>query len=44
MIKMWDTFKVRRMMGNQPLLFHLMLKQGVNWFPLTHESPETEEI
>ena len=44
MIKMWDKFKVRQMMGNQPLLFHLMLKQGFNWFTLTQESPETEEI
>ena len=25
------------MMGNQPLLFHLMLKQGFNWFTLTQE-------
>ena len=32
------------MMGNQSLLFHLMLKQGFNWFMLTQESPETEEI
>ena len=44
MIKVWYKFKVRRMMGNQPLLFHLMLKQGFNWFMLTQESPETEEI
>ena len=44
MIKMWDKFKVRQMMGSQPLLFHLMLKQGYNWFTLTQESPNTEEI
>ena len=44
MIKMWDKFKIRQMMGNQPLPFHLMLKQGFNWFMLTQESPETEEI
>ena len=30
MIKIWHKFKVRRMMGSQPLLFHLMLKQGFN--------------
>ena len=29
---------------NQPLLFHLMLKQEFNWFTLTQESSETEEI
>ena len=39
-IKIWDKFKVRQMMGNQPLLFHLMLKQGFNWFMLTQENPE----
>ena len=32
------------MMGCQPLLFHLILKQGFNWFPLTQENPEAEEI
>ena len=32
------------MMGSQPLLFHLMLKQGFNWYALTHENPEAEEI
>ena len=30
MIKIWDKFKIRQMMGNQPLLFHLILKQGFN--------------
>ena len=25
-IKLWDKFKVRHMMGSQPILFHLMLK------------------
>ena len=29
-IKIWDKFKIRQMMENQPLLFHLMLKQGFN--------------
>ena len=33
-IKLWDKFKVRHMMGSQPILFHLMLKQGFNWFTL----------
>ena len=44
MIKIWDKFKVRQMMGSQPLLFHLMLKQGFNWCELTKENPEAEEI
>ena len=33
-IKLWDKFNVRHMMGSQPILFHLMLKQGFNWFTL----------
>ena len=29
------------MMGSQPILFHLMLRQGFNWFTLT---PKEQEI
>ena len=29
-VRLWDKFKVRQMMGSQPILFHLMLKQGSN--------------
>ena len=36
-IKLWDNFKVRCMMGSQLILFHLMLKQGFNWFTLVQE-------
>ena len=43
-IKLWDKFKVRYVMGNQPILFHLMLKQGFNWFTLTLKGQETESI
>ena len=43
-IKLWDKFKVRHMMGSQPILFHLMLKQGFNWFILTLKGQETENI
>ena len=25
-VKLWDKFKVRHMMGSQPILFHLMLR------------------
>ena len=31
-------------MENQPLFFHLMLKQGFNWFMLTQENTNVEEI
>ena len=32
------------MMGNQPLLVHLMLKQGFNWFTLTQEDQKVDEV
>ena len=32
------------MMENQPLHFHLMLKQGFNWFRLTQENQTVDEI
>ena len=32
------------MMGSQPLLFHLMLKQGFNWLTLTQEDQEVDEV
>ena len=41
-VKLWDNFKVRHMMGSQPILFHLMLKQGFNWFTLTPKEQEIE--
>ena len=34
-VQLWDKFKVRHIMDSQPILFHLMLKQGFNWFTLT---------
>ena len=33
-IKLWDKIKIRRLMNRKPLLFHLMLKQGITWFTL----------
>ena len=39
-IKLWGKLKVRCMMRSQPILFHLMLKQGFNWFTLTQEEKE----
>ena len=44
MIKLWDKFKIRHMMESQPILFHLMLKQGFNWFILTSKDVETENV
>ena len=32
------------MMGSQLLLFHLMSKQGFNWFTLTQEHQEVDEV
>ena len=43
-VRLWDNFKVRQMMGSQPLLFHLMSKQGFNWFTLTQDSQEADEV
>ena len=43
-IKLRDKFKVRHMMESQPILFHLMLKQGFNWFTLASKDVEIENI
>ena len=43
-VKIWDKFKIRHMMGGWPIFFHLMLKQGINWFMLTQKEQETESI
>ena len=42
--KLWDKFKVRHMMESQPILFHLMSKQGFNWFTLTPKEQETKNV
>ena len=31
-----DKFKIRSIIKNQPLLLHLMLKQGQTWYPLSN--------
>ena len=36
-IKLQDKIKVRRLMNRKPLLFHLMLKQGITWFTMARE-------
>ena len=43
-VQLWDKFKVRHMIGSQPILFCLMLKQGFNWFMLTPKEQEIESI
>ena len=40
-IKLQDKIKVRRLMNREPLLFHLMLKQGITLFTLATETQET---
>ena len=41
MIKLRDKFKIRCMMKKDPLLFHVMLKEGITWFTLTSNTQET---
>ena len=40
-IKLQDKTEVRQLMNREPLLFHLMLKQGIMWFTLTTGRQET---
>ena len=39
-IRIWDKIKVRRLMNREPLLFHMMIRQGITWFTLETELPE----
>ena len=39
-IKFQDKIKVRRLINRNPLLFHMMIKQGMMWFTLASEIPE----
>ena len=34
-----DKFKIKHMMEGEPLLFHIMLKQGLIWFTLASDNP-----
>ena len=43
-IKLQDKIKVRSLMNREPLLFHLMLKQGIMWFTLATGMQETVYI
>ena len=39
-IRIWDKIKVRRLMNKEPLLFHVMIRQGITCFNLETEIPE----
>ena len=39
-IKIQDKIKVRRLMNREPLIFHVMIRQGITWFNLETEVPE----
>ena len=38
-IKFSDKFKIRHLLRREPLLFHIMLKQGFAWFILASNIP-----
>ena len=40
-IKLQDKIKIRQLMKREPLLFHLMLKQGIMGFTLAAGTQET---
>ena len=40
-IKLQGKIKARHLMKREPLLFHLMLKQGIMWFTLAAGMQET---
>ena len=39
-VRLYDKIKVRRLMSRKPLLFYMMIKQGITWFTLETEIPE----
>ena len=43
-IKLQDKIKVRCLMKGEPLLFHLILKQGITWLTLATGMQETVQI
>ena len=38
-IKFQDKFKIRCIVKRKPLLFHIMLKQGLTWFTFGSQQP-----
>ena len=43
-IKFRDKFKIKHMMEREPPLFHIMLRQGFNWFTLASNGNSTETV
>ena len=43
-IRFRDKFKIRHMMKREPLLFHIMLRQGFNWFTFASNNPPTKTV
>ena len=39
-VRLSDKIKVRRLMNREPLLFHVMIKQGITWFTFETEISE----
>ena len=39
-IRIQVKIKVRRSMNREPLIFHIMIRQGITWFNLETEIPE----
>ena len=39
-IKFRDKFKIRYTVKREPLLFHILLKQGLSWFHLASNNPQ----
>ena len=39
-IKLCNIIKIGRLMNREPLIFHVMIKQGIMWFTLATETPE----
>ena len=39
-VRIRDKIKVRRLMNRDPLIFHVMTRQGITWFNLETEIPE----
>ena len=43
-LKLKDKFKIRNMMKREPLLFHIMVKQGFTRFILASNTQETVQV
>ena len=43
-IRFRAKFKIRQMIKREPLLFHIMLRQSLNWFILASNDPSTETV